>query len=61
MILLSILGLLIFVLIGSPFVRGCCAKIQAEANQLVIGRTAEMPDLPGGANMPAGVHTLVGS
>jgi cardiolipin synthase A/B len=53
-----ILGLVIFLLIGSPFVRGRRAKVQAEANQVITERTAEVPDLPPGADIPVGVDSL---
>jgi cardiolipin synthase A/B len=53
-----ILGLVIFLLIGSPFVRGRRAKVQAEANKVITERTAEIPDLPPGADIPAGVDSL---
>ena len=53
-----ILGLAIFLLIGSPFVRGRRAKVQAEANQVITERTAEIPDLPPGADIPVGVDSL---
>ena len=58
-VLVPILGLLIFLLIGSPFVRGRRAKVQAAANQLVIERTGDMPDLPEGAALPTGLPSLV--
>jgi cardiolipin synthase A/B len=54
-----ILGLALFLLIGSPFVRGRRAKIQAEANQVISERTAEVPDLPPGADIPVGVDSLI--
>ena len=54
-----ILGLVLFLLIGSPFVRGRRAKVQAEANQVIIERTAAIPDLPPGADIPVGVGTLI--
>jgi cardiolipin synthase len=53
-----ILGVVLFLLIGSPFVRGRRAKIQAEANQVITERTAEMPDVPPGADIPTGVDSL---
>jgi cardiolipin synthase A/B len=54
-----ILGLALFLLIGSPFVRGRRAKVQAEANQVITERTAAIPDLPPGADIPVGVGTLI--
>jgi cardiolipin synthase len=57
-IVTPILGLVLFLLIGSPFVRGRRAKIQAEANQVITERTSGMPDVPPGADIPAGVDSL---
>jgi cardiolipin synthase A/B len=54
-----ILGLALFLLIGSPFVRGRRAKVQAEANKIITERTAEIPDVPPGADIPAGVDSLM--
>ncbi len=54
-----ILGLALFLLIGSPFVRGRRAKVQAEANKVISERTAEVPDLPPGADIPVGVDSLI--
>jgi cardiolipin synthase A/B len=54
-----IFGLVIFLLIGSPFVRGRRARVQAEANKIITERTAEIPDLPPGADIPAGVDSLI--
>jgi cardiolipin synthase len=53
-----IIGLVIFLLIGSPFVRGRRAKVQAEANQVITERTEGVPDLPAGADIPVGVDSL---
>ena len=49
---------MIFLLIGSLFVRGRRAKVQAEANKIITERTAEIPDLPAGADIPVGVDSL---
>jgi cardiolipin synthase A/B len=54
-----LLGVVLFLLIGSPFVRGRRAKIQAEANQVITERTASMPDVPPGADLPVGLDTLL--
>jgi cardiolipin synthase len=53
-----ILGLALFLLIGSPFVRGRRAKVQAEANKVISERTAQIPDVPPGAAIPVGVDSL---
>jgi cardiolipin synthase A/B len=58
-VLVPILGLLIFLLIGSPFVRGRRAKIQEAANRLVMERTGNMLDLPTDAALPAGLPSLI--
>jgi cardiolipin synthase A/B len=57
-IVTPIFGLVIFFLIGSPFVRGRRAKVQAEASKVITERTAEVPDLPPGADIPIGVDSL---
>ena len=54
-----VLGLLLFFLIGSPFVRGRRERIQIEANEVIIERTADLPELPGGIELPVGVDSLV--
>ena len=54
-----ILGLALFLLIGSPFVRGRRAKVQAEANQVITERTAAIPDMPPSAEIPVGVDSLI--
>jgi cardiolipin synthase A/B len=54
-----ILGLVIFLLIGSPFVRGRRAKVQAEANKVISERSVEVPDLPAGFDVPVGVDSLL--
>ena len=57
-IVTPIFGLVIFLLIGSPFVRGRRAKVQAEANKVISERSAEIPDLPQGADIPVGVDSM---
>ena len=54
-----ILGLVIFLLIGSPFVRGRRAKVQAEANKVISERSIEVPDIPAGFDIPVGVDSLL--
>jgi cardiolipin synthase len=54
-----ILGLLIFLLIGSPFVRGRRAKIQAAANQAVVENIGKATDLPEGVTLPPGLRGLL--
>src|SRR5512133_2873486 len=57
-IVTPIFGLVVFLLIGSPFVRGRRAKIQAEANKAILERTADVPDIPLGTDIPVGVDSL---
>jgi cardiolipin synthase A/B len=57
-IVTPILGLVLFFLIGSPFVRGRRAKVQAEANQVITERTSGMPDVPPGTEIPTGLDSL---
>ena len=54
-----ILGLVIFLLIGSPFVRGRRAKVQAETNKVISERSVEVPDIPAGFDVPVGVDSLL--
>jgi cardiolipin synthase A/B len=54
-----LLGLLIFLLIGSPFVRGRRAKIQAAANQAVVENIGKTTDLPEGVTLPPGLRGLL--
>ena len=49
---------MIFFLIGSPFVRGRRAKVQAEANKVISERSAEIPDVPQGADIPVGADSM---
>lgn len=53
-----VIGLVIFFLIGSPFVRGRRAKVQAEANKIITERSVEVPDVPAGAVVPVGVDSM---
>jgi cardiolipin synthase A/B len=57
-IVTPIFGLVIFLLIGSPFVRGRRAKIQAQANKAILEHTADVPDIPLGTDIPLGVDSL---
>src|SRR5690349_19611216 len=57
--LVPIIGLIIFLLIGSPFVRGRRAKIQAEATEIIAQRMAGQPELPPQTEVAPGVGTLV--
>ena len=57
-IVTPIIGLVIFFLIGSPFVRGRRAKVQAEANKIITERSVEVPDVPVGAVVPVGIESM---
>jgi cardiolipin synthase A/B len=54
-----VLGLILFFLIGSPFVRGRRERIQLEANEVIIERTADLPELPSNSELPGGLDSLV--
>ena len=49
-----VFGLLLFFLIGSPFVRGRRERIQIQANEVIMERTADLPALPGNSELPGG-------
>src|SRR3954447_11601556 len=53
-----VLGLILFFLIGSPFVRGRRERIQVEANEVIIERTADLPELPSSSELPARLDKL---
>lgn len=53
-----LLGLFVFFLIGSPFVRGRRERVQRRADEVIMTRTADLPQLPGGAEVPFGVDGL---
>ena len=58
-VVVPIIGLLIFLLIGSPFVRGRRAKVQIGANARIADAMAGQPALPSSARMPTGVPSLL--
>ena len=39
-----VFGLILFLLIGSPFVRGRRERVQIEANHVILEHTADLPD-----------------
>ncbi|HET9649732.1 MAG TPA: phospholipase D-like domain-containing protein [Microlunatus sp.] len=53
-----IFGLLIFLLIGSPFVRGRRAKVQAAASRIIAERMTRQPALPPGTELATGLEGL---
>jgi cardiolipin synthase A/B len=52
-------GLILFFLIGSPFVRGRRERVQLQANRVIEERTADLPELPTSNELPLGVESLV--
>ncbi len=54
-----ILGLFLFFLIGSPFVRGRRERVQLQANEVIFERTADLPELPSEHELPGGLDSLV--
>ncbi|MCE3277566.1 MAG: cls, partial [Propionibacteriaceae bacterium] len=57
---LPLVGLPLFLLIGSPYVRGRRHRIQGQANQLIRDYTASYPMLPATAEASPAVTSLVG-
>lgn len=51
-LLLPVIGLPLFLLIGSPYVHGRRNRIQADANRQLLSRAALRPPLPAGIEMP---------
>jgi len=47
-LVLPVVGLPLFLLIGSPYVQGRRHKIQADANAMILDRTSDLPALPPG-------------
>ncbi len=54
-----VLGMAIFLLIGSPFVRGRRQLVQDRGDKMITSRTESMPDIPEGAELPGGLASLV--
>jgi hypothetical protein len=52
-----VFGLLLFFLIGSPFVRGRRERVQTQANQVILEHTADLP--PASSELPIGMGSLV--
>ncbi len=58
-ILTPLLGLVIFFLIGSPFVRGRREAVQQRGDAAITSRTASLPDIPEGVELPDGLASMV--
>ncbi|MFT4295894.1 MAG: phospholipase D-like domain-containing protein [Micropruina sp.] len=58
-ILTPLLGLVLFFLIGSPFVRGRRHAVQQRADDMITSRAASLPDVPEGAELPEGLDSVV--
>ncbi len=52
-------GLIIFLLLGSPYVHGRRHRIQAQANEVIDVGFAEQPDAPEDAALPQGTESFV--
>jgi cardiolipin synthase A/B len=55
--LTPVFGLILFFLIGSPFVRGRRERVQTQANQVILEHTADLP--PTNSELPIGMGSLV--
>lgn len=56
---IPIIGLPLFYLLGSPYVRGRRHRIQAEANDHLNDGLAHLPDLPPGAPIGVGLQSII--
>lgn len=54
-----VLGVVVFLLIGSPVVRGRRERVQKRADEVIAEHTAALPELPGSTELPFGVASLV--
>ena len=52
-----VFGLILFFLIGSPFVRGRRERVQTQANQAILEHTADLP--PTNSELPIGMGSMV--
>ncbi|MFT3971314.1 MAG: phospholipase D-like domain-containing protein [Micropruina sp.] len=57
-IITPLLGLVVFLLIGSPFVRGRRQLVQDRGDKVITSRTEDLPDVPEGAILPDGLASL---
>ncbi|MFT4217926.1 MAG: phospholipase D-like domain-containing protein [Micropruina sp.] len=58
-IITPLLGLVIFFVIGSPFVRGRRYAVQERADRAITSRAVSLPDVPDGADLPDGLDSVV--
>jgi hypothetical protein len=52
-----VFGLILFFLIGSPFVRGRRVRVQTQANKVILEHTADLP--PTNSELPIGMGSKV--
>lgn len=57
-LLVPVVGLPLFLMLGSPYVHGRRHRVQQEANQSLAEGLRERPDLPAGAEPPSWVESL---
>ena len=57
-IITPVLGLVIFLLIGSPFVRGRRQLVQERGDKMITSRAAALPDVPEAGRLPDGLAGL---
>ena len=55
--LTPVFGLILFLLIGSPFVRGRRERVQIQANHVILEHTADLP--PTNSELPIGMGSMV--
>jgi cardiolipin synthase A/B len=55
--LTPVFGLILFFLIGSPFVRGRRERVQTQANHVILEHTADLP--PTNSELPIGIGSMV--
>lgn len=58
-LLLPIVGVPLFLMLGSPYVNGRRMRIQAEANDLLHRGSDDLPDYPPGLKVPEGLASLI--
>ena len=59
-LLVPVVGLPLFLLLGSPYVKGRRHRTQAAANQVITDMAASYPTVPAGIDVPADLRSLFG-
>lgn len=59
-LLVPLVGLALFLLIGSPYLHGRRNQIQADANRVLLERGGHRPVLPPGLELPDGIDGAIG-